>query len=105
MDTNTKMDQINLYYLSYLDVENTNVKKSKLLHDIESSGFLNDDPRLEQFYNYKGKLLCYDNEFPSINEFVKSRYSAASDGYIEVAIKIVFKIPTIKAWKYVSTGV
>ena len=51
MDTNTKMDQINVYYLSYLDVENTNVKKSKLLHDIESSGFLNDDPRLEQFYN------------------------------------------------------
>ena len=31
MDTNTKMDQINVYYLSYLDVENTNVKKSKLL--------------------------------------------------------------------------
>ena len=37
--------------------------------------------RLEQFYNYEGMLICYDNEFPSINEFVKSRYSAASDGF------------------------
>ena len=26
--------------------------------------------RLEQFYNYEGMLICYDNEFPSIMEFL-----------------------------------
>ena len=37
--------------------------------------------RLEQYYNYKGLLFCYDKEFPSINEFIKSRYNSASNGF------------------------
>ena len=61
------MDQSERYYLSFLETDETSIRKSRLLNDIKSCGFLNDDPRLN---NFKQKLNEYqDNIYLTQDEF------------------------------------
>ena len=75
------MLQSDLYYLSFLETDETSIKKSKLLNDIKSCGFLNDDPRLNHF----NKKI---NEYQDKNHLTQEEFNDCIDSNICILNKI-----------------
>ena len=88
------MEQSYRYYLSFLEKDETLLKKSKLLDDIKSCGFLSDDPRLNQF---KEKI----NEYQDNNNLSQEEFNNCIDSKICILNKIFKRdliIPDFKSF-------